>query len=249
MACSCTSFVPRLPPLLTLVALLGCASEPAEAPAPASAPLVAPDTAPPTPRPIVALDVGIDARVEDAPPNGDPDRVLALTAPLADLPAGTPVLDARWVAGAAVVLHPDHSLWVHQGGERRRIDDQVEAPLSIRDGAVAYVRGEMPFFEVVLLPGLDAAPQQLTEGYGPAWNPALGPDQEVVFVSSREGTPGLYRVRPDQVPERLESGGAFPSSIHAPVFDGTTLRFEDELGAEHALTLRVAATNTPGALR
>lgn len=248
VACSYTSFVRPLPHALMFSLLAACAAEPTEHSGhSASSALEAPDSV--TTSPILALDVGIDARVKDAPPNGDPDRVLELTAPLVDLPAGSEVLDARWVEGRALVLHPDHSLWVHGPEGRRRIDDLAEAPLSVRDGAVTYVRGEMPFFEVVLLPNLDSEPQQLTDGYGPAWNPALGPDHQVVFASSREGQPGLYRVRPGQAPERLENEGTFPSSVHAPVFDGTTLRFEDELGAEHALTLRVAANDAPGVLR
>ncbi len=237
----------RLPPTLTLVLLAACVADEPDSSGAATAALETPDPAPAGP--IVALDVGIDARVKDAPPNGDPDRVLALTAPLADLPAGSEVLDAHWVAGRALVLHPDHSLWVHEQGGRRRVDDRVEAPLSVREGSVAYVRGEMPFFEVVLLAELDGTPEQLTEGYGPAWNPALGPDRQVVFVSSREGRPELYRVRPGQSPERLQAEGAFPSSVHAPVFDGATLRFEDELGQAHALAIRAASDDSPGALR
>ena len=67
--------------------------------------------------------------------------------------------------------------------------------------------------------------------------------------SSREGRPGLYRGRRGQSPERLETEGAFPSSAQAPTFDGSTLRFEDELGATHALTLRAAPSDAPGALR
>lgn len=236
----------RLPPLLILA--LACAAEPPEpAGAPDSAPTAAAASA--LQAPLVALDVGIDARVAPGPPNGDPDRILELGAPLADLPAGAPVLDARWVGGHALVLHPDHSLWVHGPEGRRHLDDRVEAPLSVREGSVAYVRGEMPFFEVVLLEHLEAEPQQLTEGYGPAWNPALGPERQIVFVSSREGRPELYRVRPGQSPERLQSRAAFPSSVRAPTFDGATLTFEDEEGAEHALRVEPAESAAPGALR
>jgi hypothetical protein len=241
--------VHRLPPtLLALLALGACASEPAPAdpdaePAAAASALEAPETA------TVALDDGIDARVLAAPANGDPDRVLALTAPVADLPAGAPLLDARRVDGRLLVLHPDHSLWIHDDAGRRRVDDGVEAPLSVRDGSVAYVRGEMPFFEVVLLPDVDGAPQQLTEGWAPAWNPALGPDRAVVFVSSRDGRPAIYRVRPGQTPERVASEGAFPSSVHAPTYDGATLRFEDEAGAAHTLRVAIADRDQPGALR
>lgn len=233
-----------LPTLLTLTALAGCAAEPVE-PSPgaesaaATSALEAPDLA----------DDGIEAEVLAAPPNGDPDRVLALSAPVADLPAGTPILDARRVDGRVLVLHPDHSLWLHDAVGRRHLDDGVEAPLSVQGGSVAYVRGEMPFFEVVLLPAIDGAPQQLTEGWAPAWNPALGPDQTVVFASSRDGQPAIYRVRPGQTPVLVASQGAFPSSLHAPTFDGVTLRFESEDGTAHALRVESAGTDQPRTVR
>ena len=178
-------------------------------------------------------------REVDALPDTDQDRVLELTAPYRDLPAGTRVLEVVDVERGFVVLGADHALAWHHDGQVEPVDADVAPPISARGQTLAYARGEMPFQAIVVTP-LGATPVAWTEGDAAAWNPALGPDGDVVFVSGRDGVPALYRARgPGQV-ERLVLPGAFPASLTAPTHDGTALRFEDERGVAHTVALRPA---------
>ena len=189
----------------------------------------------------VPLDEGIAAVPLPVPPNADPDRVLALSEPVADLPAGFELLDARRVGDAVVVIHRNHTLWRHTDDGREQLDEQAEAPISVQGPSIAYARGEMPEFEIAMIADVATGTvTTLTEGYGPAWNPALGPDGSVVFVSGREGVPHLYRVAAGAAPEQLPDRGAFPASLRAPTFDGETFRFEDEAGQSHELHVEAA---------
>lgn len=185
----------------------------------------------------VTLDDGLRAVPTPVPHNADPDRVVTVVDSVAGLMAGERVIEARRIGDAVVAIHPDHTLWLHEAYGRRRLDEHVEAPLSVEGSWVAYGRGEMPDFEIARLDVRTSEREVLTEGYAPAWNPALGPDGSVVFVSGRSGEPALYRVALGSSPVALESDGSFPSSLRAPRFDGVTLEFEDESGQTHRLAI------------
>ncbi len=209
----------------------------------------------------VTLEGGIRARLTPAPVNADPDRALELLDPVADLPAGTEVLEVRSTGAGWLVLRPDHGLWLHGDGPPRQLDEGVYSPMALREPWVAYARGAAPELEVgaIDLRAIDlravdlrdAPAPVLTAGYAPVWNPALGPHGEVVFVSGRAGVPALYRVAPGGAPERLMDEGRFPSWIEAPTYDGQVLRFREESGATAELQVRPAALapEPAGALR
>ena len=186
---------------------------------------------------VVLLGGLVRARLTPAPPNADPDRVLALLEPLEDLTPGELLTDAQQVDGGWAVVRRNHELWFHEAGQGRRLDTDVMMPISVRGTQVAYARGHAPTLEVVRVDVRRGGPEVLTEGYAPVWNPALGPDGSVVFVSGHDGGPGLYRVHSSRMPQQLSDEGAFPSSIEAPSFDGRVLRFRDESGAVHVLAV------------
>lgn len=175
-------------------------------------------------------------RLEPAPPNSDADRVLVLRGERAGQPLdpsidGARALDARFAADRIVVLGADHVLRVVHGGATVELDRAAEAPLSVVGSTVAYVRGEMPFFEVARADVVTGTARQLTQGMGPAWSPALSPDAaEIVFVSSVLGTPRLHRLRADGSVEALPASARSPSSPIAPRWSGDRLMFTDEAG-------------------
>jgi len=141
-----------------------------------------------------------------------------------------PVLDARFVAGGIVILDPTHTLVLEREGIRTEIDRLAEAPLAVRGDDVVYARGDMPFFELAHLDASSGATRAITEGYAPAYSPAIDSDGSVVFVSSREGRPRLHRVRVDGTLEALAPTQRTPSSFRAPRLDRGRLTFEDERG-------------------
>ncbi|MCB9614530.1 MAG: hypothetical protein H6722_18990 [Sandaracinus sp.] len=220
---------------LALLGLLASCAAPPSAP---ESPEVPPSEAA---RPdVVEAVLGARAHLAPAPVDGDPDRVIVLDEPLGDLPAGYRLLEAHRVGDGLLILQTNHELWWRAEGQARRIEREVEAPLSVRGRQVAFARGEMPDFEIVTY-DLDADfVRPLTEGFAPTWNPALGPSGDVIFVSGRDGTPALYRVRPGEAPRRLLDDGAFPSWIEAPIHDGVTLRYRDHDGVEHAIAITYA---------
>jgi hypothetical protein len=164
----------------------------------------------------------------------DADRVLVLRVEGARAPSldGARVLDARFVGEGLVTLGTDHVLRFHPSldAQSRELDRGAEAPLSVRGLEVAYVRGEMPFFEVALADTATGGVRALTEGFAPAWSPALDGDGSVVFVSSRDGSPRLYRAARGGGVQALAPSARFPTSPFAPVLEGGRLRFADEQG-------------------
>lgn len=193
---------------------------------------------------------GARAHLAEAPPNADPDRAIVLDEPLEDLPIGFQLLAAHRIGDGLLVLQTNHELWWRDANGARRIERDVEAPLSVRGRRVAFARGDMPDFEIVMLELAGSGRsvdfiRPLTAGFAPTWNPALGPAGDVVFVSGRSGEAELYRVRPGETPVKLVLEGSFPSSIEAPRYDGVSLRFHDEHGAEHTLRIRYASEVPP----
>ena len=202
-----------------------------------------------TPRDTLTV-AGARAHLAEAPSNADPDRAIVLDEPLDDLPIGFPLLEAHRIGDGLLVLQTNHELWWRDANGARRIERDVEAPLSVRGRRVAFARGDMPDFEIVMLElaGSDRSVdfiRPLTAGFAPTWNPALGPAGDVVFVSGRSGEAELYRVRPGETPVKLVLEGSFPSSIEAPRYDGVSLRFHDEHGAAHTLPIRYANETPP----
>lgn len=199
---------------------------------------------------------GARAHLAEVPPNADPDRAIVLDEPLGDLPVGFRLLEAHRIGTGAnaaadgtitglLVLQTNHELWWRDARGARRLERDVEAPLSVRGRQVAFARGQMPDFEIVLLTigastGAADFVLPLTDGYAPAWNPALGPAGDVVFVSGRSGEPELYRVRPGEAPVKLVLDGPFPSAIEPPIHDGVSLSFHDERGVRHVQRIRYA---------
>lgn len=194
---------------------------------------------------------GARAHLAEIPPNADPDRAIVLDEPLGDLPVGFRLLEAHRLGAddgteeGLLVLQTNHELWWRDARGARRLERDVEAPLSVRGRQVAFARGQMPDFEIVLLTigastGAADFVLPLTDGYAPAWNPALGPAGDVVFVSGRSGEPELYRVRPGEAPVKLVLDGPFPSAIEPPIHDGVSLSFHDERGVRHVQRIRYA---------
>ncbi len=183
----------------------------------------------------VTLDEGIAGIVEAGLPGADHERLVRLTTAAGALPAGSIVLDARHVDGVVVSLDRDHRLRV-QDGSGRVLDEDVNAPLSVFGSRIAYARGEMPLQEIAVVDVHVGAPMSVTEGYAPAWNPALGPDGAFLFVSGRAGSAQLFRSTIGGTPAVIDTE-VFPSSLTAPRFDGHLLAFEDEAGVAHALVV------------
>ena len=188
----------------------------------------------------VGAEIELDARSDGArlvgvlrptPQDTDADRVLD-----AELRSHTgvvvlgPVLDARFVASGIVLVDPMHTLVLARDGARTEIDRLAEAPLAVRGDDVVYARGDMPFFELAHLEASSGVTRAITEGFAPAYSPAIDSDGSVVFVSSREGRPRLHRVRVDGTIEALAPTQRAPSSPHAPRLDRGRLTFEDERG-------------------
>ena len=183
----------------------------------------------------IVLDDGVVGVLGPVLPNADHHRIVELKEAAGSLPAGSLVIDARWVDGVLVAIDSQGRLRVHDGSERV-LDEQVAPPLAVRGTRVAYVRGEMPTYEVAWVDVRSGAATALTEGHAPAWNPAIGPDGDVVFVSGRDGTPRLYRVVEGGDTQPLDvQTNAFPSALVAPVWDGRNLMFRDESGVSHLL--------------
>jgi len=174
-------------------------------------------------------DARLIARIVPAPENADPERWLHARIERDGRTEAIDgrVLDARFVGDGIVVVDEAHELRVLGG---QVLDHAVEPPLSVRGSRVAYVRGEMPFFEVALADVASGSARALTEGYAPTWSPALDTDGSVVFVSSREGRPRLHRVSPTGQVVALPESTRSPSSPRAPRLEGGRLVFEDELG-------------------
>ncbi len=168
-------------------------------------------------------------RIMPAPDNADPERWLEarIERDGRSEPIEGRVLDARFVGDVIVVIDGAHELRVLGG---QVLDHSAEPPLSVRGSRVAYVRGEMPFFEVALADVSSGGSRALTAGYAPAWSPALDADGSVVFVSSREGHPRLHRVSRDGQVVALPESTRTPSSPRAPRLEGGRLVFEGELG-------------------
>lgn len=206
--------------LSLLCAALGCAEAPASAPSPlASAPNVGADE--------VLLDARgaevITGRPEPAPEGSDADRVLVARGAGLD---GRRVLDARFVGDAVVVLDADHGLRVLDAAGERLLDRPAEAPLSVAGDAIAYVRGEMPFFEVARAVPATGEVRALAPDLRPAWSPALSPDgREVVFATSATGTPRLHRVGHGFV-----DAPRVPTMPGGPAWRGGALVLWDEAG-------------------
>ncbi len=199
----------------------------------------------------------IVGQLRPAPPGSDADRVLVIRLERDGrqlMPAfeGARVLDARFVGERLVVLGDDHVLRVAGEGEQLvELDRNAEAPLAVRGEQVAYVRGDMPFFEVALADLATGAVRAITEGYAPAWSPALSDDGSIVFVSSREGSPRLHRAQPDGQVVALAPSPRTPSSPEAPWLErtqtGELLHFRDEEGPAvlDLATGRLASVSTP----
>lgn len=176
-------------------------------------------------------------RVQPVPENSDAERVLVLRTegagqPLEPALEGMRVLDARFAADRIVILGVDHVLRAWSGASAIELDTGAQPPLSIARSTIAYVRGEMPFFELARADAIGGTAEQLTQGMAPAWSPALSPDaREVVFVSSAGGSPRLHRFTASGTIVALPPVARFPSSPIAPRWEGDRLHIVDERGA------------------
>lgn len=193
-----------------------------------------------------AVDVVLDERPDGArllghvlptPAGTDADRVLAVVfedaGHAATLAGHAQVIDARFVGDWIALIEPTHTLLaIDPRGERetRVLDEGVEAPLAVRGEDLVYARGDMPFFELARADVSSGVVTALTEGWAPAYSPAIEEDGAVVFVSTREGRPRLHRVRRDGRVEALAPSVRTPSSPRAPTVERGRLRFEDERG-------------------
>ena len=200
----------------------------------------------------------IVGRLEPVPPNADPDRVLviqllrdgaSIAQELAPGLDGMRVVDARFVGDAVVTIGADHVLRVHAGGRTAELDSHAYEPLSVAGTAVAYVRGELPFFEVARADVATGAVVAVTQGMAPAWSPALTPDgRAIVFVSGAEGSPRFYRI--DGTGTRaLPPTARTPSSPIAPRFEDGLLVFHDEQGQAWVDLERGAIVRSSGGVR
>lgn len=224
-------------------------TEPASAPQPSGANGSAPR------HQVLATDVVLDSRSDGARilgralppiPNSDADRVLVMSLEGVVSPTAARfehVLDARFVGADIVVIDAQHVLWVLRGEDAIELDRDVEAPLAVRGDDLVYARGDMPLFELARADVARGQVTVLTEGYAPAYSPAIGEDGSVVFVSTREGQPRLHRVSPGAGVEALPLTQRTPSSPRAPQLERGRLTFEDELGTA---TLDVASGQVVG---
>jgi hypothetical protein len=164
---------------------------------------------------------------------------------------GARVRDATFLANGVVTIGEDHVLRSHVNGEANELDADALGPLSVAGTVVAYVRGTMPFYELASADVATGTARDLTADMAPVWSPAVGPDgRSIVFVSGVTGVPRIYLMRDGGAPEMLPESAAFPSSLGAPRFDGTTLVFEDEAGQTHTLAVAPLPRieGAPGAL-
>lgn len=217
--------------LVLLLAVVGCDRTPPSGPAPTE--IVEPGL-----RPDESI---LDARADGAflfarelPPRPDGDGVRQLVARklvgAREIALGT-VSDAKLIDRATIVLRADGTLErVEDDGAVRPLDRQAFGPLSVRNGKVAYVRGEMPELEVVLADVERGAPIALTTGFAPAWCPAIADDGSVVFVSARSSPTELVRARVGEEPKTLglwkDSPPPLPEGPLAPIVTGDRLIFE-----------------------
>ncbi|MCA9613760.1 MAG: hypothetical protein KC586_13480, partial [Myxococcales bacterium] len=106
--------------------LVACAAPPSAPETPEVPPLEAarPD--------VLDAVLGARAHLAPAPVDGDPDRVIVLDEPLGDLPAGYRLLEAHRVGDGLLILQTNHELWWREAGQARRIEREVDAPLSVR---------------------------------------------------------------------------------------------------------------------
>ncbi len=189
----------------------------------------------------VGAELELDARADGsrlygtllpAPEGTDADRVIdaAWRDASGAITSIGRVLDARFVGADVVLVDPTHTLVVLHDGTRTELDRMAEAPLAVRAGAVVYARGDMPFFELARLELSSRAIAALTDGYAPAYSPAIDADGSIVFVSSRDGSPRLHRVRVGGDIEALPSTRRTPSSPRAPRLENGRLTFDDERG-------------------
>lgn len=214
-----------------LLWLVGCGGDVE----PTSEPLVRRE-APPG---VVVLDVGPAGRLlgvpHEAPPDADPDRVVTLRVEppsLAPELDGEAALEARFAGGGIVVIGTDHALRHHRDGEVVTLDEAVHGSVGVRGASLVYTVGDPPFVEVARADVETGLREQVTHDLAPTWNPALGPDGEIYFVSGATGGPRLLRLaegarEPETIPTER-----FPSSVRAPVVEDGALIFEDETGAE-----------------
>lgn len=148
------------------------------------------------------------------------------------------VRDATFLSHGMVFIGEDHVLRSCIDGEVRDLDAEALGPLSVGGGVVAYVRGEMPFYELARADVAQGVGGVITTDMAPVWSPAVSPDgRTIVFVSGITGEPRLYRITEGGSPELLPPTDSFPSSLGAPRFDGTTLHYEDENGGHHTLVI------------
>jgi hypothetical protein len=202
----------------------------------------------------LALDVSVDGDIlagtlTPPPPQSDADRLLSVRwlsrdgAPRPWRFAREDVLEARFVAhsSAVLVLTREHKLvrLDRPESEGVELDRDVLGPLSLdRAGrTVAYVRGEMPDYQVIRTEIFAGAPRPLAPELVPAWCPTIV-DDEVIVVASPEGTPALYRLREGRAPERwtLAPETPLPTGPSAVVVRDRTLVYESD-GAVHSLSL------------
>jgi hypothetical protein len=178
------------------------------------------------------------------PEGTDADRVIdaVLRTRAGIVPIGH-VLDARFVADDVALVDAAHTLVLLHDGARTELDRMAEAPLAVRGPHLVYARGDMPFFELARFDHASCGITSLTEGYGPAYSPAIDVDGSVVFVSSREGRPRVYRVSVDGTIEALATSQRTPSSPRAPRLEGGRLTFDDEHGTT---TIDVASGHEVG---
>ena len=196
----------------------------------------------------VLLGGSVRARLTEAPPNADPDRIWELVDPLGDLPPGTLINDAVRVGEGWAVIQWSHELWYMGPEGSRELDQHANAPLAVRGTMLTYARGQAPDLEVVRVDTRGGSPEQLTQDFAPVWNPALGPHGEVVFVSGRDGGPALYRVRAGHAPVRLVDEGHFPSSLVPPEIEDGHLVFLDESSTRFSLPITDAAQVGSGSI-
>ncbi|MBI2393621.1 MAG: hypothetical protein HYV09_28845 [Deltaproteobacteria bacterium] len=228
------------PALVLLLAVVGCERTPSGGPAPVeiAEPALRADES--------ILDARPDGSVADArhggatllareiPPRPDGDGVRQLVARkqigAREIALGT-VSDAKLIDRATVVVRTDGTLErVDDDGAVRTLDKQAFGPISVRNGKVAYVRGEMPELEVALADVERGAPIALTAGFAPAWCPAIADDGSVVFVSARKSATELVRARVGEEPRTLglwtDSPPPLPEGPFAPIVAGDRLIFE-----------------------
>jgi hypothetical protein len=187
-------------------------------------------------------------RVLPVPAQSDADRTLRVRMVTSNGQrrwgfGDTPVIEARFVprGEALLVITTTHELVRLDGPEAapRVIDQHVFGPLSLDalGRAAVYTRGEMPELQVVRADLATGETRALAPSLVPAWCPTLAGDgREVITVASPEGTPGLWRIRPDAPPARwdLPADTALPTGPSAPVVFGDMLVYESD-GALHAL--------------